>query len=511
MNSATPVPPARRRRGLAAIAIPILAILAFVCWAFASPVGASPDDDFHLVSVWCAETSSQELCAPGASHDERLVSPDLITNAYCYAVDPAVSADCQRFGDDLDENLSPTDRGNFDGLYPPVYYFAMSAFAGHDLQTSALTMRVFNSVLYVVFVTLLFFLLPIHRRTTLVASIVVTLVPLGMFLIPSNNPSGWALLSAATLWIALLGYFETHGWRRAALGAVAVASTVIGAGTRADSAIYAGVAIVAVLVLTARRTREFLVACILPAVLAAMAIVSFLGSGQTSAAATGLAGPDRAGYTPYTLIVTNFLDLPWLLTGPFGTWKLGWLDTDMPSIVSFASIAVFGAALLAGLASRSRRKTIASLFVLALVVAVPMYLLYKSDALVGQQVQPRYILPLIILLTGIVLLRVTDRPWRVTSPQVWLVVAALTVANSVALHTNLRRYVTGSDEGGGNLDFNAEWWWNLPVSPMGVWAIGSIAFAATLAWLGFVLLHHLRTDSLDAVSSDNRKQHTASI
>ena len=492
MTSATPASPVRRR-WLSSVAIPLLAVLAFACWAFASPVGASPDDDFHLVSTWCGGASSQELCGQGESSDERLVSPDLISNATCYVVDPELSADCQRFADDLDQNPSPTQRGNFDGLYPPVFYFVMSAFAGHDLQSSALVMRVANSVLYVGLVTLLFFLLPLRRRGTLVASIAVTVVPLGMFLIPSNNPSSWALLSAGTLWIALLGYFESTGWRRIALGTVAVVSTVIGAGARADSAIYVGVAVAAVLVLTARRTRSFALACVLPAVLGIIAVVSFLGAGQTGAASTGLAGPGGAGYSTYTLVVRNALDLPWLLTGPFGTWKLGWLDTAMPAIVPFAVLAALGAVVLVGLRQRDRRKTVAALVVLALVVAVPMYLLYKSDALVGQQVQPRYILPLIIMLVGIVLLRVDDRPLRITGMSTWLVVGALAVANSVALHTNLRRYVTGTDVGGGNLDFKAEWWWTLPVSPMGVWAVGSLAFAATVFWLGLLLLRHARS------------------
>ena len=34
--------------------VPLLAILALACWALASPVGSSPDDNFHLASIWCA-------------------------------------------------------------------------------------------------------------------------------------------------------------------------------------------------------------------------------------------------------------------------------------------------------------------------------------------------------------------------------------------------------------------------------------------------------------------------
>ena len=33
-------------------AAPLLAVLTLTAWAFASPVGASPDDDFHLASTY---------------------------------------------------------------------------------------------------------------------------------------------------------------------------------------------------------------------------------------------------------------------------------------------------------------------------------------------------------------------------------------------------------------------------------------------------------------------------
>jgi hypothetical protein len=61
-----------------------------------------------------------------------------------------------------------------------------------------------------------------------------------------------------------------------------------------------------------------------------------------------------------------------------------------------------------------------------------------------------------------------------------VIAVALAVAQSVALHFNLRRYVTGSDVVDWNLDDRIEWWWGLPISPMGVWFLGTVAFAAVL-------------------------------
>ena len=68
-----------------------------------------------------------------------------------------------------------------------------------------------------------------------------------------------------------------------------------------------------------------------------------------------------------------------------------------------------------------------------------------------------------------------------------MVGGALIVANAVALHTNIRRYISGLDVVDWNLNHHVEWWWDIPVSPMVIWAIGSLAFAGAtiivLLWL----------------------------
>ena len=47
---------------------------------------------------------------------------------------------------------------------------------------------------------------------------------------------------------------------------------------------------------------------------------------------------------------------------------------------------------------------------------------------------------------------------KFSQQRAWIA-GALAVANSFALHHNLRRYVTGLDERGFNLDAGREWWW----------------------------------------------------
>jgi len=122
-----------------------------------------------------------------------------------------------------------------------------------------------------------------------------------------------------------------------------------------------------------------------------------------------------------------------------------------------------------------------SLAFLALVI-IPLYILTVSGLSVGQQVQPRYLLPLIALLGATALYRGSSAlGLELTRGQVWIIGAGLFVANTISLHLNARRYITGMDQQGVNLDEDIEWWWSeFMLSPNVVWLGGSVSFALFL-------------------------------
>ena len=279
-----------------------------------------------------------------------------------------------------------------------------------------------------------------------------------------------------------MGYFESSGAKKAGLGAVAAASTVLGAGARADAAGYAVVAIVVAAVLTARLNRRWLISALLPFGLTVTAVVFYLSAQQSSFARSGLSGGATPSQAPSWrhLLFTNFLNVPSLWAGVFGSRGLGWLDTFMPAIVWVGSLGAFAALVFAGLASQSTRKLLAVSIALGALWLFPTYVMAQSGAVVGSQVQPRYILPLVVLLGGVALLRVGGAGLQLSKAQVVVLVSTLSVANATALHVNMRRYITGTDGTSWNLDTAAQWWWSIPVSPMIVWAVGSLSFAACL-------------------------------
>lgn len=471
----------RLRRVRAIYFAPALALIALSAWALASPVGASPDDNFHLVSIWCADSPSTE-CAAGPTPDTRIV-PEAIVNGGCYIRVPEKSAGCQQTTVSFDPSVTAiADRGNFNGGYPPVYYAVMNVFVGPDIQASVVVMRLVNVLVFVALVTTLFVLLPLRRRHSLVWGWLISSVPLGMFIIASNNPSAWAVAGVGTGWLALVGWFESSGRRKVGLGAVFAIATVLAAGARSDAAVYTVVGIAVAVALRGNVSRKFALDALLPLAAAIACVLFFLTSAQSGSALNGFGGnPNAADGSPPNfgaLLAYNLLNVPSLWAGVLGTWGLGWLDTQLPAVVSLGCIGVFVAVAFIGLRSLDRRKFVALCGVGFVLIAAPVYVLTKGGDVVGGEVQPRYILPLIVLAAGLVVFAAGSRRFELTRGQLLLVVATLCVAQFVALHVNIRRYVTGVDVGSVNLDAGAEWWWPAAPSPMTVLIIGALAYAA---------------------------------
>jgi len=485
----------------------VLAAIALLAWVYASPIGSSPDDDYHLTSSWCAGPAAAELCVDADNADDptaRIV-PEALPEIACFAFDSEASADCQ--GDEF--SWSPTDtvetsRSNVGGGYPPVYYAVTGLFAGSDVQLSALLMRVLSISLFLGLAAALWMLLPSHRRPALVWGWLLAAVPLGAFFLASNNPSGWAIAGVGLSWLALLAYVDEPDRRRATgLGIVFVLAALMAAGARGDAALYVGVGITVVAVLTYEvrqgswlPTTRWLRRAILPAAVGVVALVLFATSGQVRSGLTGFGGASSGSGSGGTadgadleaviqgpaLLAYNILHLPSLWGGLLIEAGVGWLDTPMPSLVAFAVWGAVLAVAFTALALLERRTAIAVSLVGAVLIALPLYVLQAGGDRVGQEVQPRYLLPLMVLFIGVLLLGRAGRTVRFTPVQAWMLAAALAGAHFVALQITMRRFITGIDGAGFSLSSGAEWWWVLPIGPDVVWLIGSLAFAGLVAW-----------------------------
>jgi hypothetical protein len=470
-----------------AIAI-VSAILALASWSVSSPVGSSPDDDYHNVSIWCGQGTRDDLCEESQAPNTVLVPQPVYSNAFCFAGQPDKSGDCTQ-SKDLVETIRVN---NFQNLYPQGYYWVMSWFASTDVNSSILTMRLFNSIFAVMFIAALVAALPLQMRKLPLVGLLATSIPLGVFVISSVNPSSWTLVSVIAFFSSILALLSAeHRREKLIFGAFSFTSLIMGFSARPDAPAYLLLAGLLALVLgfsfrnIERRTKLAIVLLIIFAsvfvilryvypLFAALRGVDF-GLGESTPTLQGL--------------MFNIIRLPDLFVGAFGTWGMGWLDTPSPSSVWAVTYAIYAGLVFSSIRFFDRRQAIAAGIAFLALVAVPLQFLWANNLSVGQIIQPRYLLPMLALLLSVSLYKnPINVERRLTQGQIWIIGFGLFAANTIALHTNLRRYITGLDINQISLNFEMEWWWfDRPssdtifwLSPNYLWLAGSFAFGLFL-------------------------------
>lgn len=460
------------------IVYPLLLLVTMVAWSVSSPPGSSPDEDFHLVSAWCALGTRDGLCTPGATAATRVVPTD-VAQVACFRFEPAMPGECPSAPGQMIE----TNRGNFASYYPNGFYTTMGLLAGPSVEQSVIGMRVLNSTLYAAGLAALLFLAPVRRRQGYALGSLATVVPLGIFVVASTNPSSWTVTSATLIWASAVELARATDRRTrigcALLGAFGLA---LAFASRADAAAYAGLAFGLALLLTVKVGRRM--ALYAGGVVVFLIVIFFWAQSFRSAGILSF-GPPANAEGPVAGWFQNLLDLPNLYAGSFGTRKLGWLDTTMRPMTWVLAGSAYVMVIFLGLRRCSWRKAVALSIVGVLALAAPMVIATARQASLFGAVQPRYFLPLLILFAMIAIIEDNLDGLELEPARAVMLVSAIAVAHASALHTNLRRYLTGLDETWFNLNNGIDWWWSWAPPPMLVLAIGAAAFAGAAVAVAF--------------------------
>ncbi len=489
----------RRKWGLPLV-VTLLVILVGVSWAASSPVGSAPDDDFHLASIWCGKFADDELCSRVGvtdSDDNDVRIPATVGGSiFCFVFRNDQSAACQ--GQPDPQQLVGA-RANKDA-YPDGYYSVMSLFVSDSASASVMTMRIFNWALVALLVVAAALVLERSVRKRFLLAIVVSGLPLGFFLFSSTNPSG-VFIGATTSFLGA-AFALTSGpvtprtslqifsWVLAAL------TVLIAVQTRGDAPAFLLVIFLAATFMNRawekeRRTTTSLLAGL---IVGSVLMTRTLGQSVVSEASNVVSNSASSWGTN---LWQNITDLPGLWIGSFGFWGLGWLDTNMPSVVGVLVLLSFGGLMYVGVTSINRPRLVGLALVVSALTVMPLVMLRRFDSVVGQNIQPRYLLPLLPVLLFISLVGGKNESLpQLSQMHKAIVLVSLSVAHAVALHTNIRRYVTGLDNKTFNLDSGREWWWSIGVSPMALWLVASLAFGLLLGMLVYLL---------DPVRSENGK------
>ena len=144
------------------------------------------------------------------------------------------------------------------------------------------------------------------------------------------------------------------------------------------------------------------------------------------------------------LAISNMMGAPFLWLAALGVGplsSLGWFDTPVPYISAVAALLAFCGSLVHGWSAMWWQKAVAVTVVGVALLAYPVILLQESRVQAGNAVQPRYILPMMLMLVGLSLLRRRGRVWRLNLFQVVVLAGGLALGPSLALYSNLVRYV----------------------------------------------------------------------
>ena len=497
----------QRRTLVAALILVVAVIAASLAWVVASPVGSSPDEDFHVGAMWCPPPVDETGCQISTKDGEKAVMvPQSLAKEYvtCYAFDHDNSALCALNASD--EELAPTLRWD-DGNYPWGYYQFAHLFVQRSTSHAVLALRTVNTLLAIGLIGAIIALADSGLRRAISVSVTVAWLPMGFYFVAGMNPSSWAMTGTFAFAAGLLAATRSVGPRRVGLIACALAGAVLACTSRGDSAFFLFVVTVALafaVPLSRRIVPEALLACV-------ASVVGIWVMAGTNVAASHLgSGNELAEYSLKHIAWLNVSSLPNYLRGFVGhLLGPGWNDVSYQGTVSYGASVIVVAVLCWSLRSLSWRKALSAITVAGAITGVPVVIGLRGHFNNVLTYQPRYMLPLFAVFMLMLLApspardeggrSLGSRPFRV--PQgvagrvgTGLVAAVWALTNARALYLVIERYAFGHTAHGMPIDLSTrnlsdgnEWWWpNAPVGPMTVWVMGALAGFVAIALAAYL-------------------------
>ncbi len=498
-----------QRRTLVAVLILVAAVIAAsLAWVVASPVGSSPDEDFHVGAMWCPPPVDETGCQISTKDGEKAVMvPQSLAEEYvtCYAFDHDNSALCTLNASD--EELVPTLRWD-DGNYPWGYYQFAHLFVQRSTSHAVLALRTVNTLLAIGLIGAIIALADSGLRRAISVAVTVAWLPMGFYFVASMNPSSWAMTGTCAFAAGLLAATRSVGPRRAGLIACALAGAVLACTSRGDSAFFIFVVTVALafaVPLSRRIIPEAILACV-------ASVVGIWVMARTNVAASYLgASNELVEYSLTHIAWLNVSSLPKYLSGFVGyLMGPGWNDVSYRGSVSYGASVVVAAALCWSLRSLSRRKALSAITVAGAITGVPVVIGLRGHFNNVLTYQPRYMLPLFVVFALMLLAPSparADNEGRPAGSEAFrlprsiagrvgtgLVAALWALTNARALYLVIERYAFGRTQHGypfdlatRNLSAGNEWWWpTAPIGPMAVWILGAVAGAIAIGLAVFL-------------------------
>lgn len=475
-------------------------------WSFASPVAAGPDEGFHLATIWCSNGIRTGICQLDQNGEKAV--PEMVYN-WCFQHDSTLSASCI-YG--LDENSwTSSDRKS----NPNLWFKFLSLFAGDPIDVRVLVIRALSIFSILLLGSLVFRLLDQKSKKAMTISGFLLMIPTGAYLLSSAHPSGVAAFAV------LFGIFSLHqvttdffnkNYKNIFKLAILIFLIIVLLGSVRKEAfifyiafgfLYVIFRLIEKIGIKNKITlRLLLISVTFPILILLIQKMTNLRLVPNSFQIFEVTyGEDRPGWN---VLSTNLMNFPDLMVGNFGFWGLGSLDVPLPDLIWSLIFVLFIGIVAINLNYISKYSLLYFAITMFSVAALIILVLQSSKLYVGEELQPRYILPLMIIGFSVYLVNADLNVFKKNRNFLFknIYILFLTIANCIALWTTLRRYTTGIDVGELNLYKGLEWWWFLSnrtffeyASPNNFWALGTISVPLAMIFL-------LRTSGQDETKTE---------
>jgi len=484
----------RVKNKLTLLALTIISTLFGLSWAISSPPGSASDEIYHLSSIWCA-WGENEICKFDGEPQEigrrNITLTPEFSKAGCFRSDidkKSKSAKCYSESSNSKDRFAwETNSGN----YPGLTYTVLRTFASNNLDLSVIIMRLFNYSLLTFSIILAFYTLRPMTFYSSMLAIFITLIPVSVFFLTSINPSSWTIIGIGLYWAYLWDLFRSENHKSNKLFyAGLILMSILSIGSRSDASIYIIIlnSIAFVYVIMNKRLAKEFKNLIITSLISIWAAIQFLYNQQYDPASkkTNVEGG-------LSLLWQNLIDLPMYYVGIFGgkgpeEWPfgLGWFDTPIPSLVSILGLLnlVLVSSFLVKLKGKKQKLFITLLLIF--MISIPLILLQLRGTGAIFFLQPRYLLPLLIVFLGILVTNFASSKYLHAT--ITIIIFNLSISNSISLYTNLKRYTVGLNSKA-NIFGSPEWWWNIPLTPSLTWVIGSTTLPILMVILFFGLFN----------------------
>jgi hypothetical protein len=424
-----------------------LSFLILFGWAIGSPPGSSPDEDLHLSSALCHAKYQEGNC--------ETIPKRLVEVGKCYFFDSQTTSVCEESIAQIE--VAP-ERIYGDKRY---YHFLSNFISLSSVDRSTIQLRVVNSLLSSIAIFLIIVLTTRSIYLPILISWLTVNIPLGFFILSSVNPSSWLYIFAFLFLPFVYKLFQQKDSSILVSSKILIliATLILALEGRSDTLLFASIFAVSLLPvifnLTMKNEKYKTLVNIFTLVMAGPLAIAVWNRSNL------------VNFREFKIGEWEILtSLPSIITGVFGGWGLGSLETTMPPITYIGSFVTILVILFMSLRFINKSESITYILFVFFAFLIPFFVLVRSNLRVGEWVQPRYILPIFYALIGLCLI-VIFRSFK-TKPLLLVtnfLFVVSTISFSFALHTFYRRYTVGLDNYSLIFREPDSWWWKFDAFP----------------------------------------------